>query len=49
MHLARIGMGVRTTAGGIPEPFPIEPAHVQRACIDAVLASVGARRDGTST
>ncbi|MGA9875496.1 MAG: TetR/AcrR family transcriptional regulator [Solirubrobacteraceae bacterium] len=46
MHLARIGMGVRTTAGGIPEPFAIEPARVQRACIDAVLASVGVRRDG---
>ncbi len=45
MHLARIGVGVRTSAGGVPEPFPIEPARVQRACIDAVLASVGARRD----
>jgi AcrR family transcriptional regulator len=44
MHLARIGVGVRTTAGGVPEPFPLEPARVQRACIDAVLASVGARR-----
>jgi AcrR family transcriptional regulator len=44
MHLARIGMGVRTATGGIPEPFAIEPAHVQRACIDAVLASVSARR-----
>lgn len=46
MHLARIGVGVRAAAGGIPEPFPIEPVRVQRACIDAVLASVGARRDG---
>jgi AcrR family transcriptional regulator len=45
MHLARIGVGVRSVGGGIPEPFPIEPAHVQRACIDAVLASVGASRD----
>lgn len=45
MHLARIGVGVRSAAGGIPEPFSIEPVHVQRACIDAVLASVGARRD----
>ncbi|HEY8305019.1 MAG TPA: hypothetical protein VIG42_10590, partial [Solirubrobacteraceae bacterium] len=43
MHLARIGVGVRA-AGGIPEPFALEPARVQRACIDAVLASVGARR-----
>jgi len=46
MHLARIGVGVRTAAGGVPEPFAIDPARVQRACIDAVLASVGARRDG---
>jgi AcrR family transcriptional regulator len=44
MHLARIGVGVRSPARGIPEPFPIEPVRVQRACIDAVLASVGARR-----
>ncbi len=44
MHLARIGVGVRSSAGAVPEPFPIEPAHVQRACIDAVLASVGAPR-----
>jgi AcrR family transcriptional regulator len=44
MHLARIGVGVRTVGGNIPEPFLIEPVRVQRACIDAVLASVGARR-----
>lgn len=46
MHLARIGVGVRSAAGGVPVPFAIEPVRVQRACIDAVLASVGARRDG---
>jgi AcrR family transcriptional regulator len=45
MHLARIGVGVRTTSG-VPEPFPIPPSRVQRACIDAVLASVGARTAG---
>lgn len=44
MHLARIGVGVRTVGSNIPEPFPIEPTRVQRACIDAVLASVGACR-----
>ena len=42
MHLARIGVGVRTTSGNVPEPFAIDPARVQRACIDAVLAAVGA-------
>ena len=46
MHLARIGVGVRATASGVPEPFALEPARIQRACIEAVLASVGARRDG---
>jgi AcrR family transcriptional regulator len=43
MHLARIGVGVRSVGAGIPEPFAIEPVRVQRACVDAVLASVGAR------
>lgn len=42
MHLARIGLGVRT-AGGMPEPFAIDPERVQLACVDAVLAAVGAR------
>jgi AcrR family transcriptional regulator len=45
MHLARIGVGVRSVGANFPEPFAIEPVRVQRACIDAVLASVGARRD----
>jgi AcrR family transcriptional regulator len=45
MHLARIGVGVRTPSGGVPEPFVLDPARIQRACIDAVLASVGARRE----
>jgi AcrR family transcriptional regulator len=48
MHLARIGVGVRTGAiggaGGIPEMFPIDPLRVQEACIADVLASVGATR-----
>ncbi len=44
MCLARSGVGVRAGVGNTPEPFAIEPARVQRACIDAVLAAVGARR-----
>lgn len=44
MHLARIGVGVRTGLGGIPEPFAIEPRQVQEACIADVLACVGAPR-----
>lgn len=42
MHLARIGVGVRTATGGVPEPFAIDPARVKEACITAVLAAVGA-------
>src|SRR3984957_20670531 len=33
MHLARIGVGVRAGASGVPEPFPIDPRRVQDACI----------------
>jgi AcrR family transcriptional regulator len=48
MHLARVGAGVRTGAGGgaggIPEIFTIDPLRVQEACIADVLASVGATR-----
>jgi AcrR family transcriptional regulator len=44
MQLARIGTGVRAGAGGMPEPFAIDPRRVQEACIADVLASVGAAR-----
>jgi AcrR family transcriptional regulator len=44
MHLARARTGVRAGAGGVPEPFAIEPEQVQEACIADVLASVSARR-----
>jgi AcrR family transcriptional regulator len=42
MHLARIGVGVRTAPGGVPEPFAIDPARVKDACIGAVLGALGA-------
>ena len=44
MHLARIGVGVREAPGGIAEPFPIDPARVQAACIADALAAVGVVR-----
>ena len=44
MHLARIGVGVRTAWVASPEPFAIEPRQVQEACIADVLACVGAPR-----
>jgi AcrR family transcriptional regulator len=48
MQLARIGVGVRTGAGGMPEPFAIDPRRVQEACIADVLASVKATRSTPS-
>jgi len=42
MHLARIRVGVREAAGGIAEPFSIDPAQVQAACIADAMAAVGA-------
>ncbi|HEY2140511.1 MAG TPA: TetR/AcrR family transcriptional regulator [Solirubrobacteraceae bacterium] len=44
MHLARLGVGVRATANGVPEPFEISPRQVQEACVAGALASVGATR-----
>ena len=44
MHLARIRVGVRQFAPGIPELFAIEPERVVRTCVDSVLATVGAQR-----
>jgi AcrR family transcriptional regulator len=42
-HLARIRVGVRQAAPGIPELFAIEPDDVARSCVHAALATVGAR------
>jgi AcrR family transcriptional regulator len=40
MHLARIGLGVRQAAPGIPEAFPLDPEAVRAACIEDALATV---------
>jgi AcrR family transcriptional regulator len=44
MHLARIQVGVREAAPGIPALFPLAPEQVVRSCVDSALATVGARR-----
>jgi AcrR family transcriptional regulator len=44
MHLARIGVGVRQAAPGVPALFPLAPEQVVRSCVDSALATVGARR-----
>ena len=40
MHLARIGVGVRRVAPGVPGLFKVEPERVVRTCVDSALAIV---------
>ncbi len=44
MHLARIRVGVREAAPGIPELFTIDPERALATCVENTLASVGAVR-----
>ena len=44
MHLARIGVGVRSLAPGIPGLFTVEPEQIVRTCIDSALANVRTER-----
>jgi AcrR family transcriptional regulator len=44
MHLARIHVGLRQAAPGIPELFAVAPERVVQTCVDSALATVGARR-----
>jgi hypothetical protein len=41
MHLARIRVGVRQAAPGIPELFSIAPEQVVETCVRNTLATVG--------
>jgi AcrR family transcriptional regulator len=43
MHLARIRVGIRQAAPGIPALFAIEPDQVVRTCVAAALAAAGVR------
>jgi len=43
MHLARIRVGVRQAAPGIPELFTIAPERVVQTCVAIALATVAAR------
>jgi AcrR family transcriptional regulator len=40
MHLARIGVGVRSVAPGVPGLFTVEPERVVRTCVESALAIV---------
>jgi AcrR family transcriptional regulator len=42
MHLARIRVGVRQLAPGIPDLFRVEPEQVVRTCVSSTMATVGA-------
>jgi hypothetical protein len=42
MHLARIGVGVRSAAPGIPGLFTVEPERVVRTCVEGALSIVQA-------
>ena len=44
MHLARIGVGVRSIAPGLPALFAVEPERIVRTCIDSALANVRTER-----
>jgi hypothetical protein len=41
MHLARIGVGIRLTAPGVPGAFDVTPEQVRDACVRDTLAAVG--------
>ena len=41
MHLARIGLGVREVAPGVPDAFRLDPEAVRAACVRDALATVG--------
>jgi AcrR family transcriptional regulator len=43
-HLARIRVGVRQAAPGIPELFTVAPDQIARTCVDSALATVGVTR-----
>ena len=40
MHLARIGIGVRELAPGVPQMFPVDPADVARLTVEMAFAAV---------
>src|SRR4051812_28592809 len=43
-HLARIRVGVRQAAPGVPELFTVAPDDVARTCVDSALATIGVAR-----
>lgn len=46
MHLARLRVGVRQLAPGVPALFSVEPARIVQTCVEGAMAIVGAGRRG---
>jgi AcrR family transcriptional regulator len=44
MHLARIGVGVRQAAPGVPGLFAVEPGEIVASCVRSAMATAGVRR-----
>jgi len=44
MHLARIRVGVRQLAPGVPGLFDVVPEEIVQTCVTSAMATVGARR-----
>ncbi|MEA2330833.1 MAG: hypothetical protein QOH58_971 [Thermoleophilaceae bacterium] len=42
MHLARVGAGIRSLEGGMPDLFPVAPERVVGTCVENALAAAGA-------
>ena len=42
MHLARIGVGLRRLAPGVPDLFEVSPDEVVASCVEGALAAVSA-------
>jgi hypothetical protein len=40
MHLARLRVGVREAAPGVPAPFALDPERVRQACVEDALRLV---------
>jgi len=49
LHLARLRVGLRQEAPGIPVLFGVTPEQVTRACVQSALATVGAARAPEAT
>jgi AcrR family transcriptional regulator len=44
MHLARIGVGVRSLASGTPALFSVPPEQIVQTCVESALANVRIQR-----